>query len=561
MNHLTAERRDDIDWLRVLATLLVVVFHVGMVFNPAPFYHIRNDQLSFAALVACGFIGLWHMPLFFVLAGWSLARSIGSRGVGEVMRERLRRIGVPLVAGVLLYMPWIKYIELRSGMDLNHRGLWVTEALQPGFREIIPGGLPTMPEFREPLGTFLPTFFTQLDRFTWAHLWFLAYLLTFTILLLPLFRRWAKRPLSSAPPPRWLVFAPMLLLALIQWTLRPYWPGIQNLYDDWANVAWYTTFLCAGFALGRDPRLEAMVHEQWRLALALGLAACGVLLGGVLGAFSSPDVLLVGSAVAAWCFVIAILGAGRRQLSFSTPTLRYLAEAALPLYVLHQAAIVIPGWFIVALPLGIPAKFLLLLAVAFGLIFAVYHFILRPLQPLRLLFGMRPLMCPVPRVRAAAPIAAAVGLFVGGLGAPPVHATASPIGTWYVEGGAAKVQVDMCGDALCGRIVWLRSPFDDNGCILTDHYNSDPALQGREMVGIEILRGLRAAGTDVWSGGSIYDPTSGRTYRCDATLDGANRMHVRGYLGWRILGRTTTWVRVGSERSQCLAAAGSEGVP
>src|SRR3990167_4439346 len=94
MNPNPTERRDDIDWLRVLATLLVIVFHVAMVFNPAPFYHVRNSELWFPFLVFCGFIGLWHMPLFFVLAGWSLARSIGERGTGEVFRERLRRIGV-----------------------------------------------------------------------------------------------------------------------------------------------------------------------------------------------------------------------------------------------------------------------------------------------------------------------------------------------------------------------------------------------------------------------------------------------------------------------------------
>src|SRR5688572_28902662 len=91
-----ADRRPDIDWLRVLATLLVVVFHTAMVFNAAPFYHIRNDELSFLMLVFCGFVSLWHMPLFFVLAGWSLARASSTRGAGDILQERLRRIGVPL---------------------------------------------------------------------------------------------------------------------------------------------------------------------------------------------------------------------------------------------------------------------------------------------------------------------------------------------------------------------------------------------------------------------------------------------------------------------------------
>ncbi len=71
-------RRPDIDWLRVLATYLLFAFHVGKVFDPAPFYHVRNADLSFAMLVFCGFVSLWHMPLFFLLAGWSAAASLGA---------------------------------------------------------------------------------------------------------------------------------------------------------------------------------------------------------------------------------------------------------------------------------------------------------------------------------------------------------------------------------------------------------------------------------------------------------------------------------------------------
>src|SRR5499425_1806575 len=95
-------RRTDIDWLRVGATYLLFVFHVGKVFDPAPFYHVRNADLSFTMLIVCGFIGLWHMPLFFLLAGWSAAASVRRRGAGGFVGERLRRLFVPLVAGCVL---------------------------------------------------------------------------------------------------------------------------------------------------------------------------------------------------------------------------------------------------------------------------------------------------------------------------------------------------------------------------------------------------------------------------------------------------------------------------
>ncbi|HXC52506.1 MAG TPA: DUF2147 domain-containing protein [Candidatus Limnocylindrales bacterium] len=545
-----SDRRPDIDWLRVLATLLVVVFHTAMVFNPAPFYHIRNSDLSFLMVVFCGFVSLWHMPLFFVLAGWSLAKAIGARSGFEIFKERCARIGVPLLTGIVLFMPGIKYLELRSGMDLSHSGLRVTDALQPGFRQVIPSGLPGMPEFHESFGTFFPTFFTHLDRFTWAHLWFIAYLFTFTVILLPLLVRWARaaRPTFELRP--WMAWLPVPLLVLIQVTMRPYWPGIQNLYNDWANVAFYLTFLCSGFAIGWDARIEALLHNEWKRALVVGLGTCLVLLGGIVGLYSSPPVLLAGSAIAGWTFIVALLGLARRHLSFSTPALRYLSEAALPIYVLHQAAIVYPGYWIVQLPLGIAPKFLLILATSFTLIFAVYHFVVKPLQPLRILFGMRPLACPVrqPRVVAAATAAAILALLVSVIGA---SAAPSPVGRWYAEGGAAQVEVDYCGEALCGRVVWLRSPFDENGCTLSDRQNPDPALRERSVIGIDILSGLRPIGDGTWDGGTIYDPTSGRTYHCVAALEDDDRLLVRGYIGFHLLGRTTTWIRTGTEDRRC----------
>jgi fucose 4-O-acetylase-like acetyltransferase len=114
-------RRPDIDWLRVFAVYVLFVFHVGKVFDPAPFYHIRNADLSFPMLVLCGFIGLWHMPLFFLLAGWSAVASLQTRGQRRFVVERARQLAIYLLAGLILLDPRINP-ELRSQLDLNHAG-------------------------------------------------------------------------------------------------------------------------------------------------------------------------------------------------------------------------------------------------------------------------------------------------------------------------------------------------------------------------------------------------------------------------------------------------------
>jgi uncharacterized protein (DUF2147 family) len=540
-------RRPDIDWLRIGATWLLFVFHGAKVFDPAPFFHVRNAETSMGMLVLAGFIGLWHMPLFFLLAGWSLAAPLRARGAAGFVRERAARLLVPLVAGSASLGPVMKYIELRGGLDLNATGLRVAPALQDGFRQVIPQGLGVAPPFDAGFLEFLPGFFTTLERFTWGHLWFLAYLFVFSVAWLPLFRALLRRQPPARAARAW-VYAPLVPLVLVQLVLRPHWPGIQNLYDDWANVGYFSTFLLAGFVLAWAPALEAALVMEWRRALAIAGGATVVLLLVVLGAIPSPAVALAGSAVAGWCWVVALIGAARASLRRPAPAA--LVESALPIYILHQPALIVVGWFVVLpLPLGVWPKFALLVALSMGLTIAVYARLVRPFAAPRFLLGMKQAARPIAPV-AAGRVATAALLAAIPLSAAPAGG-ATPEGLWYAEGGAAQVEITRCAEALCGRVVWLRSPLDEDGCALRDGRNPDPALRTRPVLGLEVLRGLRPEAQDTWTGGTIYDPSSGRTYRCELRLDGADRLRLRGYVGVSWLGRTTRWVRVGRENLFC----------
>jgi uncharacterized protein (DUF2147 family) len=545
-------RRPDLDALRVFGVYLLFPFHAGMVFNPAPFFHVRNDESSLAFLIACGFIGLWHMPLLFLLAGWSAAASLRGRGTRAFLGERARKLAVPLAAGCALLAPGIKYLELRGGQDLNHRGLFVTPAVQQSMRSVLPIDLPPAAPFEEGFLAFLPTFFTDADRFTWSHLWFLAYLLAFTVVLLPVLAPLARRRLDRRPS-RALVYLPILPLVIVQLTLRERFPGPYNLYADWANVSFFVTFLLTGFVLAVAPGLEERVREERRRLLALGLAATGVLLAAVLGAFSSTPAVLAGSAVAGWCFVAALLGFARAHVTHGGSRLGALAESAFPVYVLHQPVVVLLAAGVVTLSLGVAAKFLLLLAASVAVTLAVYRLGVRPFGPTRFLLGMKPLPPATRGPRGRAAVVGRVGTGAASLVLllAPAAGAASPTGLWWAERGFAQVEIADCEDGLCGRVVWLRHPFDEDGCALRDVENPVPALRARPVTGLVILRALRPrpGAPDEWDGGEVYDPSSGRTYRAALRMDGLDRLELHGYLGVRLLGRSTTWRRVGSEAS------------
>jgi uncharacterized protein (DUF2147 family) len=68
--------------------------------------------------------------------------------------------------------------------------------------------------------------------------------------------------------------------------------------------------------------------------------------------------------------------------------------------------------------------------------------------------------------------------------------------------------------------------------------------RGKPIIGMDIIRGLHRDG-DAWDGGTILDPESGKVYRCTISLrDGGQRLAVRGYIGFSLLGRTQVWERM-----------------
>ena len=90
-----------------------------------------------------------------------------------------------------------------------------------------------------------------------------------------------------------------------------------------------------------------------------------------------------------YCLLLGMLGSARAHLCFENRAQKYLAESALPVYLLHQGCIVFPGYAIIQFAWGIPAKLSLLLPLSFLLTMSVYHFLVRPFNTLRFLFGMK----------------------------------------------------------------------------------------------------------------------------------------------------------------------------
>ena len=126
----------------------------------------------------------------------------------------------------------------------------------------------------------------------------------------------------------------------------------------------------------------------------------------------------------------------------------------------------------------------------------------------------------------------------------PAVAEPGALGIWVTEEEKSHVEIYACGEQLCGRIIWLKEPLNEDGSEKLDINNENPALQGRPIVGLELMSGFVEIGERKWKKGRIYDPESGKLYKCKMELTDADTLKVRGFIGISILGRTSIWTRV-----------------
>lgn len=158
--------------------------------------------------------------------------------------------------------------------------------------------------------------------------------------------------------------------------------------------------------------------------------------------------------------------------------------------------------------------------------------------------------------RAAARLAPVLAVSLVSL-ATEAAAARPELGVWYDDTGQGAVELYVCAEAankLCGRIVWLKDPLNDQGVPKHDRYNPNPANQGRPICGLPMIWGLGLLSDGTFDGGKIYDPKTGKTYDVALKLVQADKLTVTGYLGMKMLGKSFTWTRAPDNLPRCEGA-------
>lgn len=372
-----SSRQYYIDWIRVIAFMILIFFHCSMPFVSFG-WEIKNAEHSIWLDRWIIWLHQWRLPLLFFISGVGVSFSLRKRSVLSFFGERVVRLFIPLLFAMFFLTPLQVYFERLQKGEITG-SYW---NFYPTVWNLVP----------YPDGTL-----------TWSHMWFVVYLFVFTILLLPVFTfskmewfvKWKnKSNVFFRHPFGTLVLALPFILYYFKWYIQ--WPEQQNLLADWFVFISSITFYFFGFYLADLSAFWATCEKHRRLFLIIALTCILFLYWQFYWKVELPRLqnnrlylygILDGLQI--WAIILTAIGYSRRYLNFSNRYLTYLTGAVYPFYILHQTVIVSTGYYITAWNTSIGIKMVALILICFVLILALYHFIIRHSLLTRLLFGLK----------------------------------------------------------------------------------------------------------------------------------------------------------------------------
>ncbi len=343
-------RRYDIDWLRVIAIGLLLIYHIGIAFQPWGVFigFIQSDKSLDSLWVPMSMLNVWRIPLLFFVSGMGVCFAIRKRNWKQLILERTRRILIPFLFGMIFIVP-------------VHLLIWQIYYKQDIAYSLHP-----------------------------SHLWFLGNIFIYVILLSPvffflkkhengLFNRWLMN-LYRNPLGLLLIVVCFIIEALLV-NPETYPTYAMTLHGFFLGMLAF--FFGFNFVLSRDAFWLTVLRWRWIL---LSIAIILFVIRYVVFQLTPPNYLV---AVESCMWIFAVFGFAYRYLNHPSKTLSYLSQGAYPIYIIHMIFLYM-GTFLI-IPLDIPAVLKFILVVAFTGIgcFALYELIIRRIKIIRPLFGLK----------------------------------------------------------------------------------------------------------------------------------------------------------------------------
>jgi hypothetical protein len=373
-----AGRHYGMDWLRIGAFQLLILYHVGMAFVPWAF-SIKMTAPIWWTVVPMFLTNPWRLSLLFAVSGFASAALLErSTSLGAFVRSRFARLGIPLLFGVAVIVTPQPWVELVTQHSYSH-----------GF------GYFLAHDYYRPQqldGVFMPTY---------MHLWFVVYLLVYTLLwgtLLTLPKAWIAGLKTAAEH---VLSGPALLpfgvatFFLIHNFVAPGWADTHLLINDWsAHLDYFGAFLF-GVLLRHSHVVRANVARWWKVAGIAAILGWAYLAwaelsypGNMRMSYALGLLYRISRSIEAWGAIVALVGLAETHWNRDSKWRPMLAEAVFPFYIVHQTIILVVGYWLLSTATNGVERFLILVAATFAGCWAFY-LIGRAIEPLRPLIGLK----------------------------------------------------------------------------------------------------------------------------------------------------------------------------
>ncbi len=373
------ERLYFLDWVRIIAFFILILYHVGMYYVTWG-WHIKSPFASDFLEPLMMLSSPWRLGLLFMVSGVASSFMLKKQSPSRFAGSRSVRLLLPLVFGMAVIVPPQSYFEVVEKVSYAGSYSDFLQLYSTGYHGFCQEKCLRLP--------------------TWNHLWFVAYLWVYSLLL------WGLMSLAPKMMGRtreglttwmqgWLiVILPVAYLALARMILMSDFPDTHALWGDWFNHATYLFLFLFGVLMGDHSAFwKALAKVRWRsLACAL-LGWCYMI--AYMHYFNetrepSQAALFFQRLVyvfLAWNAILAACGFARQHLNFNHPARAYLSEAVFPVYILHQSLIIIIAFSLKSWRMMPIVEGPILIALTLLLSFMGFE-IVRRIKLLRPLFGL-----------------------------------------------------------------------------------------------------------------------------------------------------------------------------
>ncbi len=369
----TIKRKYYIDWVRIIVVLILIPFHTAVSFSHIGKGYVYTPEPVNSALYIfiSDFFNLWFMRMLFFISGISTFIGLQKRTPGIFIKERIKRLAVPVVFCLATVGPLSGYI-----LAVNKYG------------------------FSGSFAAYYPLFFLHPEQYLfWGHMWFCVYLFIFSLTALPLFILLLQRPVIHTQINKFLdkgnrIFLPALIVILFEAWLRPFYPGYQTFIGDWANVSVYFLFYVLGFLLWQSPVLINTIIQKRFIFLWLAILTTFFyfMIKRIIPVTISYQLSLILSALwgtAAYAWVFCILAFANIFLNSRNKALSFLSNSSFSLYVFHYLILSVWNFFLLKTDINHYCIWLLTILGTYFTFGILYELFIKRISVLRYILGIR----------------------------------------------------------------------------------------------------------------------------------------------------------------------------